>query len=109
MVYRRTIVLTADQRQALVHLRDHSSKPYLRERAAAVLKVADGACAAVVARTGLLHPHDPDIIYGWLNRYARDGIAGLTMRPGRGRKPAFSPSASRRRPGPDRAASPAQS
>lgn len=92
---RRTIALAAEERQDLEYLRDHEAKAYLRERAAAIIKVADGAVAAQVARTGLLRPHEPDTIYSWLDRYAADGIAGLWMRPGRGRKPVFSPSASR--------------
>jgi transposase len=45
-----------------------------------------------VARTGLLRPRQPDTVYAWLDRYRAEGIAGLTIRPGRGRKPAFSPS-----------------
>lgn len=92
---RRTVTLTAAERQELEHLRDHAPKPYLRERAAAIIKVANGEVAAQVARTGLLRPHEPDTVYSWLDRFAADGGAGLWMRPGRGRKPAFSPSASR--------------
>ena len=38
----RDLVLTADQRQQLRHLRDHAPKAYVRERAAALLKIADG-------------------------------------------------------------------
>lgn len=90
----RTMTLTADERQTLERLRDTAPKAYLRERAAAILKVADGIPAAWVARDGLLRPRDPDTVYAWLNRYGRDGRAGLTIRPGRGRKPAFSPSVS---------------
>lgn len=67
--------------------------PYTRERAAALLKVAAGAYAKQVARTGLLRPRDPDTVYGWIARVQAEGVAGLTIKPGRGRKPAFSPSA----------------
>lgn len=84
--------LTAAERAELVHLRDTAPVPYRRERAAALLKVADGATAAHVARSGLLRPRQPDTIYAWLQRYRAAGIAGLSMRPGRGRKPAFFPS-----------------
>lgn len=83
--------LTVAQRAELEAARDTSPVPYLRERAAALLKVADGAVAAEVARSGLLRPREPDTVYRWLHRYRREGIAGLTIRPGRGRKPAFSP------------------
>ena len=83
--------LTAAERAELMHLRDSAAVPYLRERAAALLKVADGATAAHVARSGLLRPRQPDTLYAWLRRYRVEGIAGLSIRPGRGRKPAFSP------------------
>src|SRR5712692_3368543 len=64
-------------------------KPYRRERATALLKIAAGQPAAVVARSGLLRPRDPDTVYSWLDRYEQDGLAGLTIAPGRGRQPAF--------------------
>jgi len=83
--------LTLAPREELVALRDAAAKPYLRERAAALLKIADGQAAAAVARTGLLRPRQPDTLYRWLARYRAEGIAGLADRPGRGRKPAFSP------------------
>lgn len=91
----RTLDLAPAERTALERRRDTASKPYLRERAAALLKVADGTPAAQVARSGLLRPRDPDTLYAWLDRYHAAGIDGLTIRPGRGRKPAFSPSAAR--------------
>jgi hypothetical protein len=93
MSYPHRLVLSEEERAALVALRDTAPVPYLRERAAALLKVADGETAAQVARSGLLRPRQPDTIYLWLHRYRDEGIAGLTIRPGRGRKPAFSPSA----------------
>lgn len=84
----RHLHLTTAQRQDLIRLRDTADKPYLRERAAAILKVADGIPAAVVARQGLLRQRKPDTIYDWLNRFHAEGIDGLCIRPGRGRKPA---------------------
>jgi hypothetical protein len=88
----RTLILDPQERRALETLRDHAPKPYLREKAAALIKVANGEIAAHVARTGLLRPRAPETIYRWLTRYQADGIAGLLVRPGRGRKPAFPPS-----------------
>jgi transposase len=85
------LLLTPEQRDELVALRAAAAKPYLRERAAALLKIADGQAAAAVARTGLLRPRQPDTVYRWLARYRAEGTAGLTDRSGRGRKPAFSP------------------
>jgi transposase len=86
----RHIDLSSGQRQELIRIRDTADKPYLRERAAAILKVADGTPAAVVARQGLLRQRKPDTIYDWLNRFHDEGVAGLCIRPGRGRKPSLS-------------------
>jgi transposase len=72
-------------------MRDHAEKPYLRERASAILQVADGQTGAWVARKGLLRPRKPDTIYEWLNRYEDEGLDGLVIRDGRGRKPAYEP------------------
>jgi hypothetical protein len=94
----RYLALTETEEQELTRLRDQAPKPYLRERAAALLKVAAGQSAAAVARHGLLRPRKPDTIYTWLDRFLIDGIDGLTIQGGRGRKPAFSPL----RSGPDR-------
>ena len=88
---RRQHVLSETERQNLVHLRNHARQPYLRERSAALLKIADGMPAALVARQGLLRPRDPDTVYAWLDRYQAAGWEGLKVYPGRGRKPAFSP------------------
>ena len=87
----RDLPLTPVERTALEQLRDHAPQPYLRERAAALLKVADGTPASVVATQGLLRRRQPMTLYDWLDRYADAGLAGLKIRPGRGRKPAFSP------------------
>lgn len=97
MSYPHRLDLTMEQRVELVALRDTATLAYLRERAAALLKVADGASAAEVARTGLLRRRQPDTLYLWLHRYRTEGIAGFTIRPGRGRKPAFFPSPRERR------------
>ena len=85
------LILTPAQRAELVALRDTAPKPHVRERAAALLKVADGRSAVSVARTGLLRPRKPATVWRWIRRYLAEGIAGLDDRPGRGRKPAFSP------------------
>jgi Helix-turn-helix domain len=87
------ISLSAEQEAELVQLRDHSPKPHLRERAAAILKVAAGATIKQVAEQGLLRPRDEETVSAWIGRYREQGTAGLGVRPGRGRKPAFFPSA----------------
>jgi hypothetical protein len=91
-VSQRHLVLSDTQRSELLWTRDHATKSYLRERAAALLKIAQGTPGAWVARDGLLRPREPMTVYDWMNRYEARGMPGLTIRPGRGRKPAFSPS-----------------
>lgn len=78
---RRTLTLTAQQRQELLQLRDHDHRPYVRERGAALLKIADGSSPHRVARQGLLKPRDPDTVYAWLDHYQASGVAGLIAHP----------------------------
>lgn len=85
--------LSAEERATLVAARDHHAKPYVRERAAALLKVAAGHSVRWVAEVGGLKRHEPEVVSGWMRRFRQEGIAGLLVRSGRGRKPAFSPSA----------------
>ena len=87
----RMLELTPAAQAELVALRDHAPTPYLREKAAAVLTVAAGARPAHVARHGLLRPRAPATVYAWLDRYQAAGCAGLVIRPGCGRRPAFPP------------------
>lgn len=91
MPKRRYIHLNQEQRAELEWVARNDPKPYRRERAAAILKVADGQSAHAVARHGLLVARSADCVYAWLDRYEAEGIDGLTIRTGRGRKPAFSP------------------
>jgi len=77
MARRRILPLTDAQFQELTDYRDHDPRPYVRERCAALLKVAAGQAAYAVARTGLLKPRDPDTVYGWLDLYQRLGIRGV--------------------------------
>jgi hypothetical protein len=88
--------LSADQRASLLNARDHHPKPYIREQAAAILRVADGHSARQVARDGILKPRCRETIVLWVSRFLSHGIDGLLVRPGRGRKPAFCPSAPKR-------------
>jgi hypothetical protein len=83
---------TQEQRRQLEDLRAHAPKPYVRERAAALLKVADGMSARHVAAHGLLRRHWHRTIGRWAERFLAEGPAGLLVRSGRGRKPAFFPS-----------------
>lgn len=77
MYQRRTLALSAEQRTELLYHRDHDSKPYVRERCAALLKIADGQAPYAVANTGLLKNRDPDTVYAWLDYYQDEGLPGL--------------------------------
>ncbi len=90
-----TINLTPEQRHELEYARDHHELAYVRERASSILKIADGMSGRQVALRGLLKRRKSDTVYDWFHRYQAEGLAGLKIRPGRGRKPAFSPSARR--------------
>lgn len=77
MAQPRTLVLDADQKAELVQLRETTKQEYVRERCAALLKIAEGDTAHWVARHGLLRPRDPDTVYAWLDIYAVEGSSGL--------------------------------
>ena len=77
MAIRRTVRLKTREQRELEHYRDHDARPYVRERCSAVLKIAAGEAPYAVARQGLLQPRDPDTLYGWLQRYEEEGVAGL--------------------------------
>ena len=87
----RTIKLTDKAKTELEDVRDNHPKAHVRERAAAILKINAGQSAHYVATQGLLKRRDPDTVYDWLDRYEAIGLEGLPIKPGRGRKPAFSP------------------
>ena len=84
-----TLTLAPEQQRELVQARDIHEKPYIRERAAALLKIASGQDYRDVAATGLLSPYCRQSVSSWLKRYQQDGLAGLFVKAGRGRKPVF--------------------
>jgi hypothetical protein len=77
MPVRRRLLLGEEPRSLLVEHRDHDSRPSVRERCSALLKVADGLSPPAVARSGLLRPRDPDTLYSGLELYQRAGRPGL--------------------------------
>ena len=77
MAARRTLELKTKQRQELEGYRNHDTRPYMRERCGALLKIAGGATPHAVARQGLLKPRDPDTLYGWIRLYEEEGVSGL--------------------------------
>ena len=88
-----SLSLSPEQRRELEHARAHHPKPHIREKAAALLKIADGASANQVAAFGLLTKRRHHTVSRWVQRYWSEGLAGFDVREGRGRKPAFFPSA----------------
>ena len=88
---KRELNLEEPQEQTLIEMRDHHPKPYLRERAAALLKIASGRSASWVAQHGLLKQRDYRTVIGWLDAYQADGLSGLYIGEGRGRPPAYDP------------------
>lgn len=92
MPKRVRVELTEKQRQELQHIRDHHVKPYMRERAAGVLKVAQGQTLSDVAQSGLLKRHEPETLRKWIDGYLREGVNAWFIKPGRGRRGNFSPS-----------------
>jgi hypothetical protein len=58
--------LGENERETLTEMRDHHPKGYLRERAAAVLKVAEGQTIQAVAQAGLLRSREWETVAGWV-------------------------------------------
>ncbi|HYI25241.1 MAG TPA: hypothetical protein VD767_07515 [Thermomicrobiales bacterium] len=77
MPHLRTLSLTAPARAEVLAVRDHAPVPAMRERAAALLRIADGATVHAVARQGVLKPRDPDTVSAWLAWYEVAGVAGV--------------------------------
>jgi hypothetical protein len=69
MPKRRTLKLSPEQRAELEHTLSHDPRAYLRERAAALLKIADGRSPHWVAKHGLLKRRKPRTVYTWLTEY----------------------------------------
>ncbi len=86
-MFYRTLELNSTQRKELEWVRDRDRRPYLRERAAALLKIAEGYSPCSVACFGLLKRRDPDTVYKWLNEYQKLGY----LRPRPPCRTAFSP------------------
>ena len=73
----RQLTLSPAQKQKLTDLRDRTKHEYIRERCAALLKIASGHSAHWVAHHRLLRPRDPDTVYKWLDLYEAHGLSAL--------------------------------
>ena len=83
------VLLTEEERKHLEQrLRSTTTPLGLARRYRAVLGVADGLPLVEVARlVDLTEKH----VRKWVQRFLKDRLDGLHDRPGRGRKPVFSP------------------
>ena len=84
--------ISKDERKELELIVRTHAKSYMRERASAILQIADGRSGLQVAKHGLLQRRRENTVYEWVHRFEAEGIEGLKNKPGRGRKPSFSPS-----------------
>ncbi len=79
------------ERVTLEEMSKHHPKGYMRERASAVLKVANGLSIRQVAEIGCLKRREWETVAKWVKDYEQKGLRGLYIRAGRGRKGAFPP------------------
>lgn len=91
MPKRYYIELSEEEREQLERWTRNPPRPYLRYRARAILRVAAGEPICKVAPSLRIRVHR-NTVSEWVRRFLAEGIEGLKIRPGRGRKPAFSPS-----------------
>jgi transposase len=90
MPKRYTLVLTEKEKQTLTRWLKNPPRPYLRERARAILQVAQGVPIATTAEHLRVRVHR-NAVSEWVQRFLAKRLAGLTIKAGRGRKPVFSP------------------
>jgi transposase len=86
-------ILSVEEFSQLTEICNCAEMPYLRERASAILKLAKSLTTEQIATTGLLRTRARQTVAIWFHRFQSEGIKGLEIKAGRGRKPAFSPSA----------------
>ena len=77
MVKKINLTLNDETEKELQRYRDHDQRPYVRERCAALLKIAAGQSARTVASKGLLKKRRPETVLEWVAWYRSEGIAGL--------------------------------
>ena len=85
------LALTKQQIADLQTALNKHPKPYVRERASAILQIHQGKSGCLVAQEGLLRKRRENTLYDWVHRFEKDGMAGLLVQEGRGRKAAHSP------------------
>jgi transposase len=84
----RLVLTPEEQSQLELRLRSTTTTLGLARRCRAILEVANGLPLVHVARlVDLTEKH----VRKWVQRFLKDRMEGLRDRPGRGRKPVFSP------------------
>lgn len=87
---RCSLRLTDEQKSQLQKWVKNPPRPYLRPRAWAILLVASGTPIYQVAGDHRVRAHR-STVGQWVQRFRAAGPAGLKIKPGRGRKPAYAP------------------
>jgi len=76
--------MNEQQRRELEHVARCGQPAYIRRKALVLLNLGEGRSITEVA--GIFRVSRPSV-YQWRRRYREEGIDGLRVRPGRGRKP----------------------
>lgn len=90
MPKRYKIVLSEEEKQKLESWVKNPPKPYLRERARAILKISQGETVQATAEELRVRVHR-NAVSEWVQRFLSERLAGLRIKAGRGRKSVFSP------------------
>ena len=90
MPKRYEIVLTEEEKKKLEGWVRNPPRPYLRERARAILKVSQGEPIQATAEKLRVRIHR-NAVSEWVKRFLSDRLEGLEIKAGRGRKAVFSP------------------
>ncbi len=80
-----------DSIQELRETLNRHPKPYMREKASALLQIAAGKSATEVGKSGLLKKRNEQTVCQWVHIYETAGLKGLLVKKGRGLKPSFFP------------------
>lgn len=83
----RYIILKLDEKQDLEHHYTTHSKHYFRQRCHALLLSNDGTSVPEIAKVLKVQTRT---IYRWMNKWQKNGVAGLSIKIGSGRKPLLS-------------------
>jgi transposase len=95
MPKRYEIVLSEEEKQKLESWVKNPPKPYLRERARAILKVSQGETIQSTTEELRVRVHR-NAVSAWVKRFLSERVPGLKIKIGRGRKSVFSPPRKRR-------------